>query len=203
MQDDSSSSTSCDKSVTSKTHSFSVSGTSSDENENNNLIRTRTRNIQESDTNPSLENETKKEEATQNVLSSSSENESNESSDIIFLPGDPREWEPEHIEQWLNWATKQFKIDPALQKEKFPETGAEICKMTKADFWVCAGTKYGAEKLAKYLAHSLYKVTGTEDKELLSDEDPSKYCPCINIWLPSRLLIKFTVGLKNFFHISC
>lgn len=186
MQDDTSSGSSCDKSVTinagdvdsssvsSKTHSFSVSSSASSNENDNNLIRTRTRNIPRG-TNPTQENETK-EEAIQNVSSSSSsssENESNES-DIIFLPGDPREWDPEHIEQWLNWATKQFKIDPALQKEKFPETGVEICQMTKADFWVCAGTKYGAEKLAKYLAHSLYKVTGKEDKELLSDEDPSE-----------------------------
>lgn len=160
----SSSGSSSDKSLKSKTYSVS-SSTSSDENDNN-LIRTRTR---KSESSSSDENE--EEVKTQNV---SSGNESSES-DIIFLPGDPREWEADHIEQWLTWATKQFKIDPPLQKEKFPETGEEVCKMTKADFWVCAGTKYGAEKLAKYLAHSLYKVTGKEEQELLSDEDPSKY----------------------------
>lgn len=160
MQDDSSSGSSYNVTISSD------SSTSCDEN---NLTRTyRTRNRSENV-------KTKKQKETKEVqnISSSSENDSNES-DLIFLPGDPREWESEHIEQLLNWATKQFKIDPELQKEKFPKTGKELCAMTRADFWVCAGTKYGAEKLAKYLAHSMYKVTGEWDMDLLSDDDPSK-----------------------------
>ncbi|XP_063697456.1 DNA-binding protein D-ETS-6 [Culicoides brevitarsis] len=103
------------------------------------------------------------------------ESDEENENDTIFLPCDPREWEAEHIEQWLAWATKEFKIDPALQKEKFPESGKELCAMTKADFWVCAGTKYGAEKLAKYLTNSLYKVTGKWDQELFSDDEPNPY----------------------------
>lgn len=46
--------------------------------------------------------------------------------------------------------------------------------MSRADFWVCAGSKTGGNVLAKHIAHLIYSCTGQSRKSLLSDDDPGK-----------------------------
>lgn len=98
------------------------------------------------------------------------ENE-NETS-LVMLPSDPRVWNMQHIETWINWITKQFNLDPAPISNRFPESGKELCTLSKADFWVCAGSREGGNKLATHFAHLLYSVTGEVQSHLLNDNDP-------------------------------
>lgn len=95
-------------------------------------------------------------------------------SDLVLVPRDPNEWDTDHIKQWLAWASRKFKIDPPAQLDRFPETGKELCDMSKAEFWVCAGSKYGGDTLAKHIAHLIYCISGVEKEEFLSSEDPSE-----------------------------
>jgi ETS-type family, other len=46
--------------------------------------------------------------------------------------------------------------------------------LTKADFWVCAGSKEGGNIVAKHFAYLLYSVTGNEQKALLDEKDPGE-----------------------------
>lgn len=93
--------------------------------------------------------------------------------DLKYLP-DPNTWTTEDISLWLKWITREFKIVPEPYAERFPETGSELCSLTKADFWVVAGSKIGGNLLAKHMAHLIYSSTGQSRKSLLSDEDPGK-----------------------------
>jgi Sterile alpha motif (SAM)/Pointed domain len=97
--------------------------------------------------------------------------------DFFYCISDPKEWNTDHIEKWLIWASKKFKIHPPIEPCRFPDTGAELIEMTKADFWVCAGSKAGGNVVAKHFAYLLYSVTGNEQPSLIDDKDPGE-CLC-------------------------
>lgn len=114
---------------------------------------------------------------TQEIEIISDENEKENSDDdesFVSLPGNPQTWTATNIKTWLEWASKQFDLDPPLQPEKFPETGDDLLNLSKADFWVCASSKFGGNKLAKHIAYLQYNSTGIENTELTNDADPSK-----------------------------
>lgn len=90
-----------------------------------------------------------------------------------FYP-DPREWDATNIKTWLNWSTKKFDIKPPPIRSRFPNTGAELVELSKADFWVCAGSKHGGNTLAKYICWKVYDATGKWITSLQSNDDPSK-----------------------------
>uniref|UniRef100_A0A1B0GGW3 Uncharacterized protein n=2 Tax=Lutzomyia longipalpis TaxID=7200 RepID=A0A1B0GGW3_LUTLO len=94
---------------------------------------------------------------------------------MVLVPGDPSEWNSQHIESWLEWTTREFQIDPPPQSARFPTTGQELVNLTRADFWVCAGSKQGGNILAKHIAHLIHSSTGRSQSPLLSDEDPNPY----------------------------
>lgn len=97
-----------------------------------------------------------------------------ESKNIVLVPGDPREWNSKHIESWLAWTSKEFNIIPSPLPNRFPTNGKEIAELSKAEFWVCAGSQYGGNTLAKHLAHLLQSSTGISKTSLLNNEDPGK-----------------------------
>lgn len=43
---------------------------------------------------------------------------------------------------------------------RFPNTGAELVKMSRAEFWVCAGSKTGGNTLSNHISHMIYNTTG-------------------------------------------
>lgn len=150
---------------------YSVSD-SSDENDNNlhkEKPRTRTA-LAKEQKNQNIAEQKKTPEKT----SDSELDRDTPDSDLVLVPGDPNEWDTDHIKQWLAWASRKFKIDPPAQLDRFPETGKELCDMSKAEFWVCAGSKYGGDTLAKHIAHLIYCISGVEKEEFLSSEDPSE-----------------------------
>ncbi|XP_001844046.2 DNA-binding protein D-ETS-6 [Culex quinquefasciatus] len=102
--------------------------------------------------------------------------ESDGDSALIYVPTNPLEWTTEHIQSWVRWLSKKFQIFPPLEPVRFPTSGADLAKFTKADFWVCAGSKAGGNALARHYAH-LRQIGsgGVEDSTLANDVDPEPY----------------------------
>lgn len=92
----------------------------------------------------------------------------------MFQISDPSEWDAANIKTWLNWSTRKFSLKPAPTRCRFPNNGKELVKLTKAEFWVCAGTKEGGNTLAKYIAWKVYDATGQQLTSLQSNDDPGK-----------------------------
>ena len=88
---------------------------------------------------------------------------------------DPKEWDAANIKSWLTWMTKKFQLNPAPVLSRFPESGEALIKYSRADFWVCAGTKEGGNILAKYIAHLIHSSTGRSTSPLLNDNDPGNW----------------------------
>ncbi|XP_058447745.1 DNA-binding protein D-ETS-6-like [Malaya genurostris] len=113
-------------------------------------------------------------EASDNSESVSDTQEENDNP-LIFVPTNPLEWTGEHISSWVQWVTKKFNIFPSLEPARFPCNGVDLAKFTKADFWVCAGSKAGGDTLSKHFAHFLQIGTGIEDRLLGNNIDPEPY----------------------------
>lgn len=94
---------------------------------------------------------------------------------LIYVPTNPLEWSTDHIQSWIKWLSKKFEIYPPLEPVRFPGSGADLAKFTKADFWVCAGSKAGGDALAKHFAHLRQIGGGVEDSTLASNVDPEPY----------------------------
>lgn len=99
---------------------------------------------------------------------------SEDNSEDVHVHADPRKWDKKDVDTWVKWSTKAFNIEPPLIPERFPKNGQEICDMAKADYWVCAGSKYGGNTLAKYIAYQLHSCSGIDRKDLIDDNDPGK-----------------------------
>ncbi|XP_037817862.1 DNA-binding protein D-ETS-6 isoform X1 [Lucilia sericata] len=93
----------------------------------------------------------------------------------VEVPLDPRVWKAEHIAGWVKWMTKQFKIEPEPDIARFPTTGAELCTLSRAEFWVCAGSREGGILFAKHFALTLHSATGRETSPMLNDNEPNPY----------------------------
>lgn len=117
----------------------------------------------------------------------------------VEVPLDPRVWKAEHIAGWVKWMTKQFKIEPEPDIARFPTTGAELCTLSRAEFWVCAGSRQGGILFAKHFAFTLYNATGRETSPMLNDNEPSKL---LNLYILLKNLFNFyktkIVSVKQF-----
>ncbi|XP_068141564.1 DNA-binding protein D-ETS-6 [Drosophila tropicalis] len=98
-----------------------------------------------------------------------------ESTPAPLLPVDPHAWSTEDIAQWVKWLTNKCEIDPEPDIQRFPKTGADLCELSRADFWVCAGSRRGGILLAKHFAYSLYQATGRETSPMLNENEPNPY----------------------------
>lgn len=96
----------------------------------------------------------------------------NSNDEEIRLPTDPTEWNLDNIKTWIAWVTKEFKLQPPPDYNRFPSNGTELVEFTRADFWVCAGSKYGGNTLAKHLAYLQHTATGRCTSPLNNDNDP-------------------------------
>nr|XP_014090996.2 DNA-binding protein D-ETS-6-like [Bactrocera oleae]XP_036222630.1 DNA-binding protein D-ETS-6-like [Bactrocera oleae] len=100
---------------------------------------------------------------------------SRQASPVVKVPLDPHAWSTDDIAKWVKWLTKHFKIDPEPDISRFPTTGAELCELSRADFWVCAGSRQGGILLAKHFALTLYSATGRETSPMLNEDEPNPY----------------------------
>lgn len=126
--------------------------------------------------NDALENVSSSAEDVINIESTSNDTESTADENVddeeIHLPTDPTEWNSDNIKAWISWVTKEFKLEPAPDSKRFPSNGTELVEFTRADFWVCAGSRLGGNTLAKHLAYLQYTATGRCTSPLNNDNDP-------------------------------
>ncbi|EDW28567.1 GL19256 [Drosophila persimilis] len=101
--------------------------------------------------------------------------ESSDSVTPVEVPVDPHAWTTEDIASWVKWLTRKFKIDPEPDIGRFPKDGQELCELSRADFWVCAGSRRGGTLMAKHFALSLYQATGRETSPMLHENEPNPY----------------------------
>ncbi|KAF2894308.1 hypothetical protein ILUMI_11870 [Ignelater luminosus] len=130
-----------------------------------------------SDLKSNSDNESSKE----NSCSNASEEDSNSDSDVdnamVMVPSDPMEWTASHIKSWLGWATKKFSLNPEPNQSKFPDSGSELCDLSRAEFETRAGNSRAGALLAKHIAHLRHSVTGRAssplniDAKISDDED--------------------------------
>ncbi|XP_016945751.2 DNA-binding protein D-ETS-6 isoform X1 [Drosophila suzukii] len=102
-------------------------------------------------------------------------NDSNRSVSPVEVPVDPHAWSSEDIASWVKWATRKFQLDPKPDVDRFPKDAQELCELTRADFWVCAGSRRGGMLMAQHFALSLYHATGRETSPMLNDNEPNPY----------------------------
>lgn len=104
----------------------------------------------------------------------------------IFISIDPSEWNKLNIKSWLDWITKEFKLNPAPVLSRFPSNGKELVELSRAEFFVCAGSREGGNKLAEHIAYLIHDATGRNIRSLLHREDPG-----ISFFLFSLYFISF------------
>lgn len=90
-------------------------------------------------------------------------------SDFFFL--DPLEWTSSHIESWLTWCSRQFRINPRPQVKSFPTTGTELVALSRAEFQQRAGSHRAGRVLAVHLSHLRHAVTGRSPSPVSDEED--------------------------------
>ncbi|XP_030383819.1 DNA-binding protein D-ETS-6 [Scaptodrosophila lebanonensis] len=93
----------------------------------------------------------------------------------VEVPVDPHAWSTEDIASWVKWLTRKFKIEPEPDITRFPKEGADLCQLSRADFWVCAGSRRGGMLLAKHFAFTLYHATGRETSPMRNENEPNPY----------------------------
>lgn len=91
------------------------------------------------------------------------------------LYSDPSAWNSDEITAWLKWCTKKFQLKQKPVRSRLPNTGTELVKLSKAEFWVCAdGYGKGGNKLAQHIGLKIYEATGQWEETLLSEIEPCK-----------------------------
>lgn len=87
---------------------------------------------------------------------------------------DPSQWDAENIKTWLDWMTERFELSPAPTFSLFPQTGAELVELSKAEFCVCALSEASGKLLAEYIGWKIYDATGRRRMSLDDRKDPGE-----------------------------
>lgn len=61
-----------------------------------------------------------------------------------------------------------------MDAKRFPASGAELMAMSRAEFWVCAGSRLGGQMAAKHMAYMARDATGRSASPLLGDSEPGE-----------------------------
>lgn len=71
----------------------------------------------------------------------------------------------------------EFNLSPAPTPALFPQTGAELVELSKAEFCVCALSEDSGKTLARYIAWKTIDATGERIRALEDENDPGKEKP--------------------------
>ncbi|XP_030767242.1 uncharacterized protein LOC115890999 [Sitophilus oryzae] len=85
--------------------------------------------------------------------------------EMVLVPSDPLEWHSTHIQSWLRWCSKTFSLKPPPDHEKFPQTGSELCELTRIQLEERSDQRTGTI-LAKYIAFLRHSVSGRSSSPL-------------------------------------
>lgn len=102
------------------------------------------------------------------------EEDCEDDSSPIYVPNDPTTWSEKHIETWAKWCTSQFKVKPPLDPSRFPKSGEELAKFSKADFYISCASFEGGRQVGLHFKYLMENIGGKFDETLNSNEDPSK-----------------------------
>ncbi|XP_070494974.1 DNA-binding protein D-ETS-6-like [Chironomus tepperi] len=103
-----------------------------------------------------------------------SQNKDNDD-EVIYVPNNPKTWDEKDIQKWTEWASKNFDIKPPLDASRFPKTGDELAKFSKADFYIVCGSFEGGKLVVEHYKYMMGIVSEKFDETLLGDEDPDPY----------------------------
>lgn len=101
-------------------------------------------------------------------------NDECDESSPIYIPNDPTTWLEKHIETWIKWATKQFQIKPEPDPARFPKTGDELTKFTKADWWMTCGSIEGGKSLVQHFKYLMETIGKSVEESLKNEADPGE-----------------------------
>lgn len=79
-----------------------------------------------------------------------------------------------HIETWVNWASKKFNLNPALDTSRFPKIAEELATYSKADFYIICGSFDGGKKVSQHYKYMMQNARENFDETLLIDCDPGE-----------------------------
>lgn len=95
---------------------------------------------------------------------------------IIFIPNNPKTWTEKHIETWIKWASKKFRLTTPLDVSRFPKSAEELAAFSKADFYIVCGSFEGGKMISQHYKYMMQNSNQTFDETLLSDCDPGERC---------------------------
>ena len=67
----------------------------------------------------------------------------------IFLQTDPNMWTVDHVQQWVQWAVREYSLAD-VQVSRFTMEGKQLCKMTRDEFTRLTNS-YNADVLLSHL----------------------------------------------------
>ncbi|KAM9299147.1 Friend leukemia integration 1 transcription factor [Gastrophryne carolinensis] len=70
----------------------------------------------------------------------------------VIVPADPMLWSQEHVQQWLDWAVKEYGLLGVDSSLFHNLDGKDLCKMTKEDF-LHSTSSYNADVLLSHLSY--------------------------------------------------
>lgn len=114
--------------------------------------------------------------------------------EVIYVPDNPKTWDEKDVQKWVEWASKNFNINPPLDGSRFPKSGEELAKFTKADFYIICGSFDGGKMVAEHFKYMMGVVSEKVDATLLSDEDPSE---CFMIFRHIMKINKFLIFMQS------
>ncbi|CAL4231967.1 unnamed protein product, partial [Meganyctiphanes norvegica] len=112
-----------------------------------------------------VKEENPKEDTTANKQSSNSSNQQQQKQQHACVPNDPRIWTASDIHNWVTWARKEFNLSPTLSADRLPNSGAELCAMTRSGIQQKVGKSSGG-----VLAQHLECLLGNRGLSLPKDE---------------------------------
>lgn len=95
--------------------------------------------------------------------------------EIIFVPNNPKTWSDKNIETWVNWVSKKFQLNPALDVSRFPKTAEELATYSKADFYIVCGSFEGGKMISQHYKYMMSNAQEKFHETLQTVGDPGEF----------------------------
>ncbi|KAG8289465.1 hypothetical protein J6590_103864, partial [Homalodisca vitripennis] len=83
----------------------------------------------------------------------------------------PLEWTAPHVDAWLRWCTRQFRLTPRPDPARLPSTGAELVALSRRQLQQLTDSPRSGRLLATHLAHLRHPRTGRSPSPCSEPED--------------------------------
>lgn len=90
----------------------------------------------------------------------------------IFI--DPTDWTKDHVSAWLKWCSNHLELWPLPRPEDFPDSGRELCSLSRLEFNRRSRNKRSGRLLLLHLSLLRQPVTGTPPSPSLTTPDEGK-----------------------------